>query len=37
MNGLQVGIGLPKWLSHLLLHNGGNDIRSSSRSQIHTY
>jgi peptidoglycan/LPS O-acetylase OafA/YrhL len=24
LNGMQVGTGLPKWLSHLLLRNGGN-------------
>lgn len=26
LNGVQVGTGLPKWLSHLLLHNGGNGV-----------
>jgi len=26
LNGVQVGTGLPRWLSHLLLHNGGNGV-----------
>jgi peptidoglycan/LPS O-acetylase OafA/YrhL len=26
LNGVQVGTGLPKWLSHLLLRNGGNGV-----------
>jgi peptidoglycan/LPS O-acetylase OafA/YrhL len=26
LNGVQVGSGLPKWLSRLLLHNGGNGV-----------
>jgi peptidoglycan/LPS O-acetylase OafA/YrhL len=26
LNGVQVGTGLPRWLSHLLLRNGGNGV-----------
>src|SRR5579871_5605444 len=26
LNDVQVGTGLPKWLSHLLLRNGGNGV-----------
>jgi hypothetical protein len=40
LNGVQVGTGLPKWLSHLLLRNGGNgfcDILRNLRFSHHVH